>query len=373
MKKVLFAVAAMLMIASCGGGTSGSPVVQPGQSAGPKLGLGLKWFPNIVKGRIPFDQYVLDVTKMAKLKAGKLEFLFDQAVFIDPSMKPVSNIDFIFAAYGSSNLLGSMLDFSITENGKYAILESYGLIYFNPKDAKGADLQLKQGSYVTVNIPAPYGLSDTVIKTLKVYAFDMNSAVWVSMSTPEVKDIGGNKYLSFKATHFSYWMVAAPISMFACVKGQVKAPALPADADILVIACGENYTGMTRTYIKNNGTYELDVKMNSSVTIYALAEDSFQIAGFLVANKVVDIAGSSKLPEGSGNNKQKIMNMVIQKDGYSAIKMNDDLYQIKAAKQYEQQNNSGDTDKDAQMQKEFDEMNKLLDVKPSKTTNKGQK
>ncbi|NPV01839.1 MAG: hypothetical protein HPY53_10710 [Brevinematales bacterium] len=370
MKNIWMALLGALLISSCGGGSGGGSVAKPADSKAAQLGLGLKWFPNILKGRIPFDQYVIDTVKMPKLNAGKLVFLFDQAVFLDGSSKPVSNIDFTFAAYGSSNLLGSMLNLSITDGGKYSILESYALIYLNPKDAKGGDVTLKNGSYMTINVPVPYGLSDAVIKSLKVYSFDMNSAKWVAESLPEIKDVAGTKMFSFRVTHLSYWMIAAPIDKFACMKGQVKCTGIPADADILVIACGENYTGLTRTYIKNNGAYELDAKMNSSVTIYAFAADEYQSAGFLVGNTVIDMPGSSKIPDGSGNTKQKVMNIVMQKDGYSAIKNGDDLYQIKSAAQYNQQN-TVDPNKDAQMNKEFDEMNKLLD-KPKKdnSTNK---
>jgi hypothetical protein len=364
MKNIWMVLLGVLLFSSCGGGGTGGVIAKPADVKTADVGLGLKWFPNIIKGRIPFDQYVFDITKSPQLKSWKINFMFDQAVFLDQSGKSVTNIDFTYAAYGSSNLLGSMLDLSITEGGKYSILESFALVYMKPRDAKGAELLLKQGTSINISVPVPYGMSDAVIKTLKVYSFDMKTAKWVQESLPEVKNLSGTKVISFKATHITYWMVASPIDKFACIKGQIKCVGIPDDADVLVVACGENYAGLTRTYIKNNGMYELDVKMNSSVTVYAFAADEYQTAGFLVGTKAVEMPGTSKAPEGSGNTKQKVMNIIMQKDGYSAIKSGDDLYQIKSAMQYEKQN-TVDPDQDAKMQKEFDEMNKLLE-KPKK-------
>lgn len=150
------------------------------------------------------------------------------------------------------------------------VIESFGAMEVNFKDASGGSLNLASGKTATVRIPVAAS-SATPPATMPAFYYNSSTGKWVQEGTLTLGGTAPNQYYEGTVTHFSYWN-ADQVYATTCISGKVvKSDGTTPEANARVEAQGRDYTGTSQTWTAADGTFSLLVKANSTVILTASA------------------------------------------------------------------------------------------------------
>lgn len=153
------------------------------------------------------------------------------------------------------------------------VIESYGAMELNFKDASGGSLNLASGKSATIRIPVAASTTSPP-PTMPAFYFNSSTGKWVQEGTLTLGGTAPNRYYEGTVTHFSYWN-ADQVYDTTCISGKVvKSDGTTPQANAKVEAQGRDYTGTSQAWTGADGTFTILVKANSSVILTASTSSS---------------------------------------------------------------------------------------------------
>ena len=104
----------------------------------------------------------------------------------------------------------------IREDGSQAVLGTYGMMAVELSGANGEELQVADGTEVTVKTPVPAGFGATAPATIPLWHFDEEEGMWIEEGEAT---LDGDFYIG-TVSHFSFWNHDFPYPLVN-IKGRV--------------------------------------------------------------------------------------------------------------------------------------------------------
>ena len=274
-----------------------------------------QWTPDFFTNALDTLRFTVDLKYQDSATFRVVRLSFKTATFIDASGNPVSNFDGSIKEITKGNFKSAFLDFRFTENNKIGIFHSSGLIDLKfEKDGK--PIRLKEGSYIDTLFAADECPQD-LLKNTMIYSYDDSKQQWVYESRPKITNINNRVFFRFRITHFSWWNCDAPMIEHACIRGKVTIRDNMEAVPICVIAEGIDYLGTSIRYVKNNEIFEIDVKRNSKINVYAISSNN--CAGVIKEYPVGNLSGTS-MQTMSENYKYNLGLLELTPEKYTELK-----------------------------------------------------
>jgi hypothetical protein len=149
-------------------------------------------------------------------------------------------------------------------------IESFGAIKVTLQDASGARLNLKTGSSAVIRIPLATR-SASPPTSIPLYYFNEDTGRWVEEGSATLAGTAPNQYYEGTVTHFSAWNADISFSGSSgiVVRGCVQDGNGARVTNALVSATGVDYSGVSNTYTKADGTFVVPIRKNSLADIVA--------------------------------------------------------------------------------------------------------
>ena len=154
-------------------------------------------------------------------------------------------------------------------SGNVVSLESFGFINVELSQG-GNELDLAEGQVSKIILPLPASLQSTAPQTIPLWYFDENIGTWVEEGSASKQN---GSYVG-TVSHFTAWNCDAPINS-SIIKGKVTCEDGTPIEGARVIAKGVDYSAFRRVETESDGSYEVAVKADATVDIYALVLSSF--------------------------------------------------------------------------------------------------
>ena len=170
------------------------------------------------------------------------------------------------------------------------MIESFGAIEINFKDASGNNLNLATGKTATIRIPVAASATSPAA-TMPAFYFNSTTGKWVQEGTLTLGGTAPSQYYEGSVTHFSYWNADMAYDT-TCISGKVVDANGTAKANAKVEAQGRDYIGTSEAWTATDGTFSILVKPGSVVIVTASSSNSLSQSEIVVTGT----AGTSCTP-----------------------------------------------------------------------------
>ncbi len=155
-------------------------------------------------------------------------------------------------------------DYSTESAGTVRVLESFGAVQVDVRDAAGNRYTLASGRSATLRIPASSrgNLPDTV----GLYSLDETTGRWVDEGTAQLAGSGSRRWYEATVTHLSWWNADLPLeTVFAngCLRGVAGSPA----AARTLRSVGIDYTGSATARSDAAGNFRVAFKKGGRASL----------------------------------------------------------------------------------------------------------
>lgn len=157
-------------------------------------------------------------------------------------------------------------------DGTETMFESYGFIsasFFQASNPT-VELNLADGKTAQLTSAIPYALQGNAPETIPMWYYDEDEGKWMEQGT--ATKVGTNYVGS--VSHFTYWNFDHPIN--PDTQSTLTGRVMTADRGepiegAQVVATGVNYSGYTRAFSQEDGTFSITVKASATCTLQAFA------------------------------------------------------------------------------------------------------
>ncbi|HNY88057.1 MAG TPA: PKD domain-containing protein, partial [Candidatus Hydrogenedentes bacterium] len=164
---------------------------------------------------------------------------------------------------------GNFLAVGSAKDGDTVQLETFALADYTVTQ-DGEELDLAPGSSATIELSLPANTPLAGGQSVPLWSFNEATGLWVQEGEGQVvasaRKAGGLVYQA-TITHLSWWNCDAPLSDKNCVTGTVVDEAGAPVAGAPVEAAGVTYNGVTSGVTGPDGSFCLNVKRGSTVTV----------------------------------------------------------------------------------------------------------
>jgi photosystem II stability/assembly factor-like uncharacterized protein len=154
-------------------------------------------------------------------------------------------------------------------SGNIVPLESFGFITVELSQGN-KELDLASGQVSEITIPIPAALLSSAPQTIPLWYFDEEIGTWVEEGSASIQN---GSYVG-TVSHFTSWNCDAPINS-STIKGRVTCEDGTPIEGARVIAKGVDYSAFRRVETEADGSYEVQVKSNATVDVYAIILSPF--------------------------------------------------------------------------------------------------
>jgi len=151
------------------------------------------------------------------------------------------------------------------------IIESFGAMQIDIRDASGAAYNLAPNRTATLRIPLA-SRSANIPATVPLFYMDTTTGRWVQEGTATLQGSGADRYYEGTVSHFSTWnadQAIETIRLTGCVRDANNQPV----AGALVSSDGIDYSGSSRAATGADGGFIIPVKRGGVLTLAALTGD----------------------------------------------------------------------------------------------------
>ncbi|WP_052736508.1 carboxypeptidase regulatory-like domain-containing protein [Aquincola tertiaricarbonis] len=162
-------------------------------------------------------------------------------------------------------------DFTAGSAAAPQLIESFGALQIDIRDASGAAYNLAAGRTATLRIPLGTR-SPTPPATVPLFFMNEATGRWVQEGSATLQGTMPNQYYEGSVTHFSTWnadQVAETVRLSGCVRDAAGQPV----ANAQVLSDGIDYSGSSRAVSGADGLFVIEVKRGGLLTLSALAGD----------------------------------------------------------------------------------------------------
>ncbi|WP_323815534.1 carboxypeptidase regulatory-like domain-containing protein [Cellvibrio sp. NN19] len=158
-----------------------------------------------------------------------------------------------------------------TETGTISLIESFGAIDINFRDANDNLLQLAENTSATISIPLASGVRPSdAPATVPLYYFNESTGYWIKEGEATLTTVGNKHFYRGEVTHFSTWnadLAYETINVTGCIRNASNNPL----SNVRIIASGRDFIGQSTAYSNSSGSFEIPVRINSSILLNAIA------------------------------------------------------------------------------------------------------
>lgn len=151
------------------------------------------------------------------------------------------------------------------------LIESFGALQIELRDASGAAYNLAAGRTATLRIPLGTR-SATPPATVPLFFMDEATGRWVQEGSATLQGTGADRYYEGSVSHFSTWnadQVTETVRLSGCVRDANGQPV----ANAQLLSDGIDYSGSSRAVSGADGSFVIEVKRGGLLTLSALASD----------------------------------------------------------------------------------------------------
>lgn len=162
-------------------------------------------------------------------------------------------------------------DFTAGSASAPQLIESFGALQIDIRDASGAAYNLAAGRTATLRIPLGTR-SATPPATVPLFFMDEATGRWVQEGSATLQGTGADRYYEGSVSHFSTWnadQVAETVRLTGCVRDAAGLPV----ANAQLLSDGIDYSGSSRAVSAADGSFVIEVKRGGLLTLSALAAD----------------------------------------------------------------------------------------------------
>ncbi|GGI70380.1 YfaP family protein [Shewanella gelidii] len=149
--------------------------------------------------------------------------------------------------------------------GETVPIESFGAITVTFEDENGAPLQLASDKTAVINIPVA---GTTPPATIPLYYYDSVTGKWIEEGEASLTNINGEQFYQGQVSHFTTWnadRIYDTVIINGCVVDEQDTPLNNAR----IISDGRDYLGRSTTYSNDDGSFSIQVRMNSTILLSA--------------------------------------------------------------------------------------------------------
>lgn len=162
-------------------------------------------------------------------------------------------------------------DFTAGSASAPQLIESFGALQVDIRDASGAAYNLAAGRTATLRIPLGTR-SATPPATVPLFFMDEATGRWVQEGSATLQGTAPDRYYEGSVSHFSTWnadQVAETVRLTGCVRDAAGQPV----ANAQLASDGIDYSGSSRAVSAADGSFVIEVKRGGLLTLSALAGD----------------------------------------------------------------------------------------------------